>query len=331
MALLQREGSIHGIDGKYPDKTLDSDKEKIEADALSVIQMSLAPNVLSEVSTSTDETAKELWRRLEGFYQDRSVTTKMLLQRRLHTFKMDSDKETLACALLFSLTSKYRDIENSIMYNKEPIDLEQVRQTLNFCDVRMHFKGEKGDEASVIFVRGHTSQQGRSQSKYKPKSRVNKKNAECWSCHKKGRFERDYPMSKSKEKASSSIVEQVHDFDDDYVLATSCNNGVYDNKWGLDSGCTMHMTFRRDWFSSHETSGGTVLMGNNAICKIVGIGLVRVRCHDGIVRTITEVCHYPDMKKNLIFWGTLDKQGYKYMNEGRTMKVTKGITTLKTN
>ena len=50
-------------------------------------------------------------------------------------------------------------------------------------------------------------------------------------------------MSKSKEKASASIVEQVHDNDDDYVLTKSCNIGIYDNNWVLDSGCTLHMTF----------------------------------------------------------------------------------------
>ncbi|KAH0669113.1 hypothetical protein KY285_023271 [Solanum tuberosum] len=65
-------------------------------------------------------------------------------------------------------------------------------------------------------------------------------------------------------------------------------------------------------------------MGNNATYKIIGIGSVRVRCHDGIVRTITEVHHVPDLKKNLISLGTLDKQGYKYMSEGGTKKVTKG-------
>ncbi|KAH0725757.1 hypothetical protein KY290_001583 [Solanum tuberosum] len=64
-------------------------------------------------------------------------------------------------------------------------------------------------------------------------------------------------------------------------------------------------------------------MDNNATCKIVGIGLVRVRWHDGIVRTITKVHHVPDLKKNLISIDTLDKQGYKYMSEGGTMKVTK--------
>ena len=65
-------------------------------------------------------------------------------------------------------------------------------------------------------------------------------------------------------------------------------------------------------------------MGNNATCKIVGIGSVQVRCYDGIVRTITKVHHVPDLKKNLISLGTLDKQGYKYTSEGGTMKVTKG-------
>ena len=56
-------------------------------------------------------------------------------------------------------------------------------------------------------------------------------------------------------------------------------------------------------------------MGNNANCKIVGMGLVRVRCHDGIVRTITKLHHVPNLKKNLISLSIFDKQGYKYMSE----------------
>ncbi|XP_075075843.1 retrovirus-related Pol polyprotein from transposon TNT 1-94-like isoform X6 [Nicotiana tabacum] len=234
MALLRREGSIHAIDGKYPTDISAPDKEKIEGDALSAIQLSLAPNVLCEVSTGTEETAKQLWEKLEGLYQDRSVTTRMLLQRRLHTFKMGSgtslqdhldafnklvmdlqiagikrEEETLACALLFSLTSGYRDIENSMMYSKELIKLEQVRQALNSSDVRRHIEGDRDDQASGLFVRGRTSQQGKTKLKHRSKSRVNKKNTECWGCGKKGHFERDCPMSKSKEKASASTVEQV--------------------------------------------------------------------------------------------------------------------------
>lgn len=41
-------------------------------------------------------------------------------------------------------------------------------------------------------------------------------------------------------------------------------------------------------------------MGNNANCKIVGIGSVKVCYHDGIMRTIIEVRYVPSLKKNLI-------------------------------
>ena len=71
-------------------------------------------------------------------------------------------------------------------------------------------------------------------------------------------------------------------------------------------------------------------MGSDITCKIVVIGSVRVRCHDGILRTITEVCHVPDLKKNLISLGTFDKQGYKQMSEEGTMKVTKGSLVMLT-
>jgi hypothetical protein len=30
-------------------------------------------------------------------------------------------------------------------------------------------------------------------------------------------------------------------------------------------------------------------MGNNVACKIVGIGTIRIRMHDGIVRALTNV------------------------------------------
>ncbi|KAH0657492.1 hypothetical protein KY289_026240 [Solanum tuberosum] len=67
-----------------------------------------------------------------------------------------------------------------MMCNKEPItDLEQVRQSLSSNDVQMYFEGDKGDEASELFMRGRTSQHGKRKSKYRSKSGVNKKNVEC--------------------------------------------------------------------------------------------------------------------------------------------------------
>ena len=53
-------------------------------------------------------------------------------------------------------------------------------------------------------------------------------------------------------------------------------------------------------------------MGNNAPCKTIGIGTVRIRMADRIIRTLTNVRHVPDLKKNLISLGTLDANGCKF-------------------
>ena len=46
-------------------------------------------------------------------------------------------------------------------------------------------------------------------------------------------------------------------------------------------------------------------MGNNMLCKTIGVESIKIRMHDGIVRTLSNVRHVPDLKKNLIFWEPL--------------------------
>ena len=46
-----------------------------------------------------------------------------------------------------------------------------------------------------------------------------------------------------------------------------------------------------------KKSSGNVLMGNNDPCKTVRIGSIQIRMHDGIVRTLINVCHVLELKK----------------------------------
>ena len=69
-------------------------------------------------------------------------------------------------------------------------------------------------------------------------------------------------------------------------------------------------------------------MGNNVACKTVGIGTVKIKMYDGIIRTLAEVRHVPDQKKNLISLGALDFDGCKFLAEGGVMKVVKGALVL---
>ena len=94
--------------------------------------------------------------------------------------------------------------------------------------------------------------------------------------------------------------------------------------WILDSSYMFHMTPNRDLFSTYEPiHKGVVLMGNIASCKVAGIGTVRIRMFDGVVCTLGDVRHAPNLKRNLISLSTLDSKGYKYTGEGGVLKISK--------
>ena len=65
-------------------------------------------------------------------------------------------------------------------------------------------------------------------------------------------------------------------------------------------------------------------MGDDSPRDIVGIGSVQIKMHDGIVRTLTDVRHIPDMSKNVVSLSTLDGKGYKYSGGDGVLKASKG-------
>ena len=46
--------------------------------------------------------------------------------------------------------------------------------------------------------------------------------------------------------------------------------------------------------------------------------------YDGIVRTLSDVRHVPDLKKNLLSLGIFNSQGYKYADKGGVLRISKG-------
>ena len=109
---------------------------------------------------------------------------------------------------------------------------------------------------------------------------------------------------------------------DDIVLSVS--TGCSGDAWVLDSACSYHMTPRRDWFTTYQSISGEVLMGNNMTCKVLGIGTMRIKMYDGVVRILSNVRHVPDLRKNLLSLGIFDSQGYKYTSEGGVLRISKG-------
>ena len=71
-------------------------------------------------------------------------------------------------------------------------------------------------------------------------------------------------------------------------------------------------------------------MGNDATCIIIGMGTIKIKMSNSVVRTLEEVRHIPDMRNNLILLGTLDSKGYSYKSENGIMKVSKGAMVVMT-
>ncbi|GKF16121.1 retrovirus-related pol polyprotein from transposon TNT 1-94, partial [Tanacetum coccineum] len=85
------------------------------------------------------------------------------------------------------------------------------------------------------------------------------------------------------------------------------------------------MTPRRDFlFDFKEFNGRTVLLGDNRACAIMGIGKVRVQMKDGSSFVLENVRDIPELKRNLISLGTLDREGYTVKLQNGRVKVIKG-------
>ena len=49
-----------------------------------------------------------------------------------------------------------------------------------------------------------------------------------------------------------------------------------------------------------------MLLGNNSPCKVIGIGSVRIKTHDGLERVLPDVRHVLKLKQNLISLGLIN-------------------------
>ena len=128
----------------------------------------------------------------------------------------------------------------------------------------------------------------------------------------------------NKQGENSANVARDDSSDDALVVIAGC--AETNDEWVLDTACTFHMCPHRDWFNTFDstTSAGSVLGFDNSPCKIEGIGSIRIKIFDGIIRTLTDVRYIPKMKRNLISMSALDAKGYTYSGGDSVLKVTKG-------
>ena len=116
---------------------------------------------------------------------------------------------------------------------------------------------------------------------------------------------------------------------DDDMLSISSNPDHLTYSWIMDSICFCHMMPNKDWFDSHMlVNYGSILISNDASCRIFRIGNIKVNMFNGVIRTFSDVRHIPDQRKNPISLGTLDGNGFNYKSANGVMKVSRGVMTV---
>ena len=131
-------------------------------------------------------------------------------------------------------------------------------------------------------------------------------------------------MQNEDKNDSNANVAQDSDEDFDFAL-TSSSFVCHSNKWVLDSACTFHMCLKKEWFYNLEESElGSVIMGNDQTCEILGKGKIKLKLHDGTILFLSEVQYVPNLKRNLILVGLLESKGFKIAMENGTLKVLYG-------
>ena len=69
---------------------------------------------------------------------------------------------------------------------------------------------------------------------------------------------------------------------------------------------------------------GEVFWGNNTTTEMKGIGIVVIKTINRLTRVLTNVCHIPGLRRNMISLGVLDLKGCSVV-------VGNGLTNVKRN
>ncbi|RDY04251.1 hypothetical protein CR513_12054, partial [Mucuna pruriens] len=103
-------------------------------------------------------------------------------------------------------------------------------------------------------------------------------------------------------------------------------NFVFDESmWIIDSGATLHVTPRKEFFTSYTVGDfGVLKIGNDGVTKMISVGDVCLQTNIGMQLWLKGVKHALDIRFNLIYMHMLDDGGYDNHFGHEKWKITKG-------
>jgi hypothetical protein len=306
--LLVQQGLQKALAGRSKKLTsmTDEDWEDLDARALSTIRMCLADEVLFNIAEETTTTG--LWTKLESLYMTKNLSNIIFLKRQLYSLRMKEgtkivDHLNVFNTLISQLTAmevKFDDEDKAITL------LCSFPESWDHMVTTVWFNTTDAIDYDIV-VGALLCEEMRKKSN---KEKSTSSNGGQRTIYRK----RD--KVRGVHQGLSQRARRVRK-----NVGFVANLGISRRIVGKD-----RMQPRRTPQKNYQSiDDGVVFMKNVFSCKIVGVGSVRIRMHDGSVRTLTDVRHVPELRKNLISLGVLDSVGYKCTTQGGVLKVSKDI------
>ncbi|KAH9752745.1 Integrase catalytic domain-containing protein [Citrus sinensis] len=282
-----------------------------------------------------EECAVTLWRTLEekvSMHDYVSRFEKLLAD--LKNIDEDIKDEVNAMILLHSLPEEYSHFVTTLIYEKSVIVFKDVCTVLTNLEIRNNDKNSERASSEALVSRDWAMEKKKKRGGKNSRSKSRSRNIardECAFCHEKGHWRKDCPKAQKRyEKKPAAANMARKDEGSDYSLSITPTAYVASSsEWILDTGVTYHLCPIKKWFTDFRNlESGAVVIGNNQPCHTIGIGTIRLKMFDRMVRELKEVRFVPALKKNLISVGALEAKGYKVTIEDDTMKFTHGAIVI---
>lgn len=145
----------------------------------------------------------------------------------------------------------------------------------------------------------------------------NKGKPQCHNCKRFGHIQKDFRFVNQQH---ASFAEGGND---EGNLFFSCQKAFREDKnvWSFDSGCSNHMTGKKETFINIDSSfDSKVKLGNGEHVEVKGKGNIGVTTKQGS-KVIHNTLYVPELDKNLLSIGQLLEHGYSLNFENRECRI----------
>lgn len=304
---------LEGLWEVVSDGVTDSNKAKDDI-ALAKVCLSVKPTCYVHVWKA--KSSKEAWDNLERAFESKDMNRKFDLQRHLFRTKRE-DFSSMEAYVNDILSTVYKladigvavddDFVAFVMLNGLDMSYEPLVMALTYNNVKL-----SSDEVkSKLFEEdGRQKSNERSSRSENDDAALNvSKKIRCFSCGQIGHKKFQCPKLK---KGRSSLESQKRHRTT--MFSTAFLTGNSDSDWVVDSGCTTHMSKRRDWMINFtEDADSDIAIANGEKIKSEGSGNVQVNLIQGkrvTSKIITHIAYVPSVATNLLSVSKLTEKGY---------------------